>query len=49
MHLRPRYFKPSQAALFKESCNLEDLPKIKSWPLDGGPFITLPLVYSEDP
>ena len=25
------------------------LPQIKSWPDDGGPFITLPQVYSEDP
>jgi 4-hydroxybenzoate decarboxylase subunit C len=25
------------------------LPKIKSWPMDGGPFLTLPLAYSEDP
>lgn len=26
-----------------------DLPKLVSWPRDGGPFITLPQVYSEDP
>jgi 4-hydroxy-3-polyprenylbenzoate decarboxylase len=25
------------------------LPALKSWPGDGGPFITLPQVYSEDP
>ena len=25
------------------------LPQIKSWPQDGGAFITLPQVYSEDP
>jgi 4-hydroxy-3-polyprenylbenzoate decarboxylase len=25
------------------------LPKLVSWPGDGGPFITLPLVYTEDP
>lgn len=25
------------------------LPLLTSWPLDGGPFITLPLVYTEDP
>ncbi len=25
------------------------LPQIKSWPDDGGPFILLPQVYSEDP
>jgi len=32
-------------------CNatLSELPQIKSWPDDGGAFITLPQVYSEDP
>jgi 4-hydroxy-3-polyprenylbenzoate decarboxylase len=24
------------------------LPQLQSWPMDGGPFITLPQVYSED-
>ena len=28
---------------------LSALPQIKSWPLDGGAFLTLPLVYSEHP
>lgn len=28
---------------------LTRLPMITSWPLDGGPFITLPLVYTEHP
>jgi 4-hydroxy-3-polyprenylbenzoate decarboxylase len=28
---------------------IDKLPWIKSWPMDGGPFITLPQVYSEDP
>jgi 4-hydroxy-3-polyprenylbenzoate decarboxylase len=28
--------------------NIEDLPQIKCWKDDGGPFITLPQVYSED-
>ena len=28
---------------------LSSLPQIKSWPDDGGAFITLPQVYSEDP
>ncbi|OWV06890.1 MULTISPECIES: UbiD family decarboxylase [unclassified Fibrobacter] len=27
-----------------EECTLADLPQIKSWPLDGGAFITLPQV-----
>ncbi|MEE3203080.1 MAG: UbiD family decarboxylase [Acidobacteriota bacterium] len=29
--------------------NLEDLPALTCWPDDGGPFITLPLVYTEHP
>ena len=28
---------------------LSALPRIKSWPLDSGAFLTLPLVYSEHP
>jgi 4-hydroxy-3-polyprenylbenzoate decarboxylase len=27
--------------------SIDRLPQIKSWPLDGGAFITLPIVYSE--
>ncbi len=30
-------------------CRLSELPQITSWPDDGGPFITLPQVYTEDP
>ncbi len=33
---------------FKE-VKIEDLPQIKCWKKDGGSFITLPQVYSEDP
>lgn len=28
--------------------NVSELPQIKHWPLDGGPFVTLPVVYTED-
>ncbi len=28
---------------------LDRLPRIQCWPDDGGPFVTLPLVYTEDP
>src|SRR5690606_30406744 len=28
---------------------IDALPRIRSWPEDGGPFITLPQVYTEDP
>ncbi|MBO2942948.1 UbiD family decarboxylase [Paenibacillus sp. F411] len=36
------------AAGFQE-ISIQELPLIKHWPMDGGPFITLPQVYSEDP
>jgi 4-hydroxy-3-polyprenylbenzoate decarboxylase len=32
---------------FKE-IQISDLPLIKHWPMDGGAFVTLPQVYSED-
>ncbi|QDT70682.1 4-hydroxybenzoate decarboxylase subunit C [Planctomycetes bacterium MalM25] len=28
---------------------LSELPNLVSWPRDGGPFVTLPQVYTEDP
>lgn len=28
---------------------LKALPQIQSWPMDGGPFLTLPLAYTEHP
>ncbi|MFZ0566092.1 MAG: UbiD family decarboxylase [Chlamydiales bacterium] len=43
--------KKSKLALVKENQitppDLEKLPLLKIWPLDGGSFITLPLVYTE--
>lgn len=33
----------------KFNCDLSDLPQIRSWPLDGGAFITLPQVISFPP
>src|ERR1700761_8940374 len=29
-------------------CNIDDLPQVVNWPNDGGPFITMPQVYTED-
>jgi 4-hydroxy-3-polyprenylbenzoate decarboxylase len=40
--------KSSLPAYFKET-TIDQLPLIKCWPDDGGAFITLPQVYSEDP
>ena len=28
---------------------LTTLPQIQNWPMDGGPFLTLPIVYTEHP
>lgn len=33
----------------KTDFDLRKLPTLTSWPEDGGPFMTLPLVYTEDP
>ena len=32
-----------------QTVRITDLPQLKSWPLDGGAYITLPQVYTEDP
>jgi 4-hydroxy-3-polyprenylbenzoate decarboxylase len=29
-------------------CKISDLPQIVNWPKDGGPFVTMPQVYTED-
>ena len=34
--------------VLKHQTTIDRLPQIMSWPKDGGPFITLPIVYSED-
>jgi 4-hydroxy-3-polyprenylbenzoate decarboxylase len=39
----------SQAPVLECCCPLSALPRLTSWPDDGGPFVTLPLVYTEDP
>jgi len=35
--------------VIQNETTLDQLPQLKSWPDDGGPFITLPQVYSEHP
>lgn len=47
LHLLPRRTK--QGPILAQECRISDLPQLVSWPDDGGPFITLPQVYSEDP
>jgi 4-hydroxy-3-polyprenylbenzoate decarboxylase len=47
LHTKPRLFKTGP--ILEQSCRLSQLPQLVSWPEDGGAFITLPQVYSEDP
>jgi 4-hydroxy-3-polyprenylbenzoate decarboxylase len=35
--------------ILRHKTTLRQLPQLKCWPKDGGAFVTLPLVYSEDP
>ncbi|MFO0864226.1 MAG: UbiD family decarboxylase [Gemmataceae bacterium] len=45
-HMRPKYVR--SGPVIAATCRLSDLPRLVSWPRDGGPFVTLPQVYSED-
>jgi 4-hydroxy-3-polyprenylbenzoate decarboxylase len=40
---------PCQELVERERPSLSFLPVVKTWPGDGGPFITLPLVFTKDP
>lgn len=40
---------PGGLAVPANEVRISDLPLIQSWPMDGGAFVTLPQVYSEDP
>lgn len=44
--MRPK--RVSRGAVLAHEIRLSELPQLKSWPSDGGPFITLPQVYTED-
>lgn len=42
---------PLKQSLFKKTfskTNISSLPQIVNWPMDGGPFITMPQVFTED-
>jgi 4-hydroxy-3-polyprenylbenzoate decarboxylase len=45
-HLRPKFV--SSGPVLDERIAIRDLPQQVSWPDDGGAFITLPQVYTED-
>ncbi len=44
---RPRRVR--RGPILAHETTLSRLPQLKSWPDDGGPYITLPQVYTEDP
>ena len=46
----PKYVKhaPCQEVV-EEEPDLDKLPILKCWPQDGGPFVTLPLVFTKNP
>jgi len=45
-HARPRQV--ARAAVTARETTIDQLPQLKSWPRDGGAYITLPQVYTED-
>ena len=36
------------APILYETTRVSELPQIVNWPMDGGPFVTMPQVYTED-
>jgi 4-hydroxy-3-polyprenylbenzoate decarboxylase len=46
LSMLPRYV--SGGPVMAEQITVSDLPHLVSWPRDGGPFVTLPIVYTED-
>jgi 4-hydroxybenzoate decarboxylase subunit C len=48
-HARPRTVRRALSQEIIEAPNLHRLPIVKSWPDDGGRFITLPQVFTYDP
>ncbi len=47
----PKYVKwgPCKEVIIKDNPSLDIFPILKTWPLDGGRFITLPMVFTKDP
>ena len=47
LSMRPA--KRSTGPVMQHQTTLDQLPQLKCWPNDGGPFVTLPEVYTEHP
>ena len=47
----PKYVKraPCQEVVHTDDATLDDIPILTCWPQDGGPFVTLPLVFTKNP
>ncbi len=47
----PKYVShaPCQEVIERDNPSLDALPILKCWPQDGGPFVTLPLVFTKNP
>lgn len=45
LHLLPK--RVARGPILANTTTIDQLPQLKSWPMDGGAFITLPQVYSE--
>jgi 4-hydroxy-3-polyprenylbenzoate decarboxylase len=39
---------PASRPVMYEEIRIDEIPQIQHWPMDGGAFVTLPQVYSED-
>lgn len=48
-HALPIPISAKHAPVLKNRISKRDLPQLLSWPLDGGAFITLPIVYTQSP
>lgn len=46
LHMLPR--RVGRGAILAHETKIDQLPQLTSWPDDGGPFVTLPEVYTED-
>jgi 4-hydroxy-3-polyprenylbenzoate decarboxylase len=45
--MRPKFV--SSGSVQANRTTIPELPQLKCWPRDGGPFVTLPVVYTEHP
>src|SRR5437773_11280767 len=46
-HARPKFVR--SGPVLAHTTTLARLPQLRCWPLDGGPVVTLPAVYTEHP